>query len=39
MEVLVDKFKTATSPTNLLQQTSLSVPEFIISALLRTYVL
>jgi len=37
MEVLVHKFKTA-SPMDLLQHTSLSVPDFIISALLRTYV-
>jgi hypothetical protein len=39
MEVLVDKFNTATSPMDLLQHTSLGVPDFIVSALLRAYVL
>ena len=39
MEVLMDELKIAISPTDLSEHTSLSVPDFIASALVRTYVL
>ena len=39
MEVLMDKFKIAVSPMDLSQHTLLGVPDFIVSALVRTYIL